>query len=139
MKITLPTKKGNPNTNPEIEFDQIVVVGANGSGKTRFGSYIEENNSSKTHRISAQKSLTMPNFVATKSKEIAENEFLYGGWSDTNKDYFKRQGWKDSRWGGKLSTFLLNDYEKLMVLLHTEEFEQSLNYKELEVLNQLQS
>jgi len=130
MKITLPTKKGNPNTNPEIEFDQIVIVGANGSGKTRFGSYIEEHNSSKTHRISAQKSLTMPNFVSTKSQQIAENEFLYGGWMDSSPDYYKTKGWKDSRWGGKLSTFLLNDYEKLMVLLHTEEFEESLNYKE---------
>lgn len=130
MKITLPTKKGNPNTNPEIEFEQIVVVGANGSGKTRFGSNIEEKYSQQTHRISAQKSLSMPSFVTTKSKEIATSEFLYGGWMDRNPSYYKTQGWKDSRWGGKLNTYLLNDYEKLMVLLHTEEFEESLAYKE---------
>ena len=130
MKLTLPTKKGNPNTNPEVEFEQMVVVGANGSGKTRFGSNIEERYSQQTHRISAQKSLTMPNFVATKSKEIATSEFLYGGWDDNNSTYYKTQGWRHSRWGGKLSTYLLNDYEKLMVLLHTEEFEESLKYKD---------
>lgn len=130
MKITLPTKKGVPNSNPIIEFEQLVIIGANGSGKTRLGSKIEENNSTKAHRISAQKSLTMPNFVTTKSKEVAESEFRYGGWMESSPDYFKTQGWKDGRWGGRMNTFLLNDFEKLMVLLHTEEFEQSLEYKE---------
>lgn len=129
MKITLPTKKGNPNSNPELEFEQIVLIGANGSGKTRFGSNIEEKYSKNSHRISAQKSLTMPSFVSTKPKEVATSEFLYGGWAD-NSTYYETSGWKDSRWGGKLNTFLLNDYEKLMVLLHTEEYEESLLYKE---------
>jgi len=97
MKITLPTKKGNPNINPEIEFEQMVVVGASGSGKTRFGSNIEERYSQQVHRISTQKSLTMPNFVATKSKEIATSEFLYGGSMDSDPTYYKNKGWKNSR------------------------------------------
>lgn len=36
MNIKLPTKKGKPNTNPEAAYQQIVVIGANGSGKTRI-------------------------------------------------------------------------------------------------------
>ncbi|RTY78577.1 DUF4435 domain-containing protein [Flavobacterium sp. LS1P28] len=128
MKIQLPLKKGTPNTQPEIEFEQLVIIGANGSGKTRFGANIEERYKKFSHRVSAQKTLSIPNFVSTKSKEVAESEFLYGSW-DKN-DYYKNSGWRDSRWGGNINTFLLNDYEKLMVLLHTEEYESSLNYKE---------
>lgn len=130
MKITLPNKKGNPNTNPEIEFEQIVVVGANGSGKTRFGSNIEERYNAITHRVSAQKSLSLPNYVGTKSKEAAYSEFRYGGWNQDSPEWNRNHGWKSQRWGNNLNTSLLNDYDKLMVLLHTEEYEQSLSYKE---------
>jgi hypothetical protein len=130
MKITLPAKKGNPNTNPEIEFEQIVVVGANGSGKTRFGSNIEERYNNKTHRISAQKSLSLPNYSGTKSKEAAYSEFRYGGWTADNPEWHRNTGWKSQRWNNNLNTSLLNDYDKLMVLLHTLEYEQSLLYKE---------
>ncbi|MGF7141566.1 DUF4435 domain-containing protein [Roseimarinus sediminis] len=130
MKINLPTKKGNQNTNPEIEFDQIVVIGANGSGKTRFGSEIEEKYNDITHRISAQKSLSIPTYVSTKSKEVAYSEFKYGGWNQNNPEWNKTHGWKAQRWNSNLNTSLLNDYDKLMVLLHTEEYEQSLAYKE---------
>lgn len=130
MKIQLPTKKGQPNSNPEIEFNQLVVLGANGSGKTRFGSDIERRYKRETHRVSAQKSLSMPEFVSTKSKEAATSEFLYGGWNKDNPNWNINTGWLMQRWNSNLNTSLLNDYEKLMVLLHTEEYEQSLNYKE---------
>lgn len=130
MEIQLPTKQGQPNSNPTIDFNQLVVIGANGSGKTRFGANIEERYNQITHRVSAQKSLSMPEFVGTKSIEVAESEFRYGGWGKGAEDYFKTSGWLNRRWGDKINTFLLDDYEKLMVLLHTEEYEQSLNYKE---------
>lgn len=41
MKIKLPRKKEH-SENIEIDASKIVVIGANGSGKTRFGSRIEE-------------------------------------------------------------------------------------------------
>jgi ABC-type lipoprotein export system ATPase subunit len=128
MEIQLPTKKGNPNTAPIINFEQLVVVGANGSGKTRFGSDIEKRYSTKTHRISAQKSLSMPFEVSPKSKTKAEMEFQFGYQYD-NMETTVRQKFSN-RWGNKPSTFLLDDYEKLMVLLHTEEYEESLKFKQ---------
>ncbi|HSV75782.1 MAG TPA: DUF4435 domain-containing protein [Bacteroidales bacterium] len=130
MEIQLPTKKGQPNTNPTVEINQLVVIGANGSGKTRFGSNIEQRYNQKTHRVSAQKSLSMPDFVSTKSKEVAEGEFLFGAWDKDNSNYIRTTGWLHFRWGNNLNTFLLNDCEKLMVLLHSEEYEHSLNFKE---------
>lgn len=128
MKIKLPTKKGQQNT--EIDFERLVVIGANGSGKTRFGSFIEEKYNKKTHRISAQKSLSIPEYVSTKSKEAAFYEFKYGGWNKENKNWNENEGWRSQRWSNNLNTSLLNDYDKLMVLLHTEEYEQDLLYKE---------
>lgn len=130
MNITLPLKKGNPNSEPQLDLIKLVVVGANGSGKTRFGSKIEEKYNKITHRVSAQKSLSMPKYVATKSKEAAEAEFRYGGYSPGNNDWNINYGWKTQRWNDNLNTSLLNDFEKLMVLLHTEEYEQALAYKE---------
>jgi ABC-type branched-subunit amino acid transport system ATPase component len=131
MNIQLPTKKGEPNTDPTIEFQQLVLVGANGSGKTRFGSRIEEKYIGQTHRISAQKSLTFPSHVSPTSRERAEIAFTYGNYYDHFKNDSQYPSTKiGNRWGGNLNTSLLNDYDKLLVLLHTEEYEESLSFKE---------
>jgi len=130
MKINLPTKKGTPNSNPEIEFDQLVVIGANGSGKTRFGSYIEEKYSKNVHRISAQKSLSFPKEVSPTSKRRAKTQFLYGTYQETWNEATYISQKTSQRWGNNLSTHLLDDFDKLLVLLHTEEYEESLSYKE---------
>ncbi|QUS62497.1 DUF4435 domain-containing protein [Synechocystis sp. PCC 7338] len=131
MKINLPAKKGTPNTDPEVEFEQLVVVGANGAGKTRFGSRIEQLYPSKTHRISAQKSLTFPSYISPTSRNRAELSFKYGKYFDhfTNETQYYSQK-INSRWSGNFNTSLLNDFDKLLVLLHTEEYEDSLSYKE---------
>lgn len=131
MEICLPTKKGTPNTDPSLEFEQLIIVGANGAGKTRFGSRIEELYPGKTHRISAQKSLTFPSHVSTTSRDRAETAFKFGGYHDyfrSESEYYRQK--IHDRWGGNMNTSLLNDFDKLLVLLHTEEYEDSLSYKE---------
>ncbi|PKP45684.1 MAG: AAA family ATPase [Bacteroidetes bacterium HGW-Bacteroidetes-11] len=135
MKIQLPTKKGSPNTRPELEFTRIVVVGANGSGKTRFGAKIEEDNHLITHRISAQKSLSIPKLVRPTSIDVARTEFFVGSKHPDKEvnnglDYKKR-----NRWGNNFSTHLLDDFEKLLVLLHTEEYETLSDSKEQNILS----
>ncbi|MDJ1473759.1 DUF4435 domain-containing protein [Xanthocytophaga flava] len=130
MEIQLPTKKGNPNIDLILDFNQLVIVGANGAGKTRFGSRIEEAYLGQTHRISAQKSLSMPREVSPKSKERAEKEFYYGTYYESYNEQTYIYQKKGSRWGDNFNTFLLNDFDKLLTLLHTEEYEDSLNYKE---------
>ena len=70
----------------------IVLIGANGSGKTRMSIWIDENNPEiYIHRISAQKSLNMPPMVSPTELEIAEEMFLYGN-TNANKDWFKTVG-----------------------------------------------
>lgn len=135
MKINLPTKKGTPNSNPELELDQLVVIGANGSGKTRFGAKIEEDNHLKTHRISAQKSLTMPKLVRPTALDVAKNDFFIGS-NHPRQDVNESLDYKrNNRWGSNINTHLLNDFEKLLVLLHTEEYESLSDSKEKKILS----
>jgi ABC-type dipeptide/oligopeptide/nickel transport system ATPase component len=128
MNITLPIKL-NSTGQVTIEAKSFVIVGANGSGKTRFGTDIENRYNQQTHRISAQKSLSMPNEVSPKSKLRAESEFLYGYFDEHNPSNLIRYK-HSSRWGQNPNTYLLNDFDKLMVLLHTEEYEESIKFKE---------
>ncbi len=60
-KIQLPNKTG-AGANEIIQSENnIVIIGANGAGKTRLGSWIETNfqNQVSVHRISAQRALTV--------------------------------------------------------------------------------
>jgi hypothetical protein len=108
----------------------VVIVGANGSGKTRLGAWIEfrSTQAPTVHRISAQKSLAMPAMSTTSSMAAAEADLLYGYAEavPANGQAYK-QG---NRWGGKPETILLNDYQKLMVYLFSEEFEKSTAFRQ---------
>ena len=108
----------------------ITIVGANGSGKTRMSVWIEQNNTDKNvHRISAQKSLNMPENVQPSSMDKANDEFLYGVTND-NESWKKTHGKNSNRWHSKPEVFLLNDFDKLMQLLFTEDYQKSREYRE---------
>ncbi|HCC08032.1 MAG TPA: AAA family ATPase [Clostridiales bacterium] len=127
MELKLPN-----NLNGEriiVEKNNLIVLGANGSGKTRFGAWIENTYFQYVHRISAQKSLQMPQYVSPKSKESAENEFLYG-MSHNDAQWLMTAGKKNSRWQQNENVSMLNDYTQLMTLLHTEEYEKSIEFKD---------
>ncbi|MFZ3143508.1 DUF4435 domain-containing protein [Psychrobacter glacincola] len=124
--LNLPRKN---NETEAIECPQsLVLIGANGSGKTRLGTWIEMDSSQKgkVHRISAQKSLTMPDNVMPKSIELAENELLHGHKDSNISNYTAYK--KGYRWGNLPATFLLNDFDKLMVYLFSEFTDESAKY-----------
>ena len=113
------------NNDESIEATQsILFVGANGSGKTRLGTWIEINSPQKhlVHRISAQKSLSLPDSTTPQSIEQAEKDLLFGnpGWTYQNKA---------SKWQNKPATAFLNDYQKLMVYLFSDETEENAKFK----------
>lgn len=108
----------------------IVLLGANGAGKTRMSVWIEDNNSElKVHRISAQKSLDMPEYVSPTELGKAKDNFWYGTTND-NREWLETYGKKINRWGNKPEIHMLNDYQQLMELLMTENFEKSIEYRE---------
>lgn len=121
MPISLPSKLPD---GPLIEAphpSRTVLIGANGSGKTRFGIWLEEHNQNQmpVHRIGAQKALSIPDYAEVKNLEQAEKELYYGR-SDEHASAARKI---HDRWGGSPATHLLNDYNRLLALLFAKENE----------------
>ena len=95
MKIKIPNLQGKENYIEDKS--SIILIGANGAGKTRMSVWIDENNPEiNIHRISAQKSLNLPKMVRPTEIQAAEEEFLYGTTAE-NKDWLVRYAKKGSR------------------------------------------
>lgn len=121
-KLILPRANGATEV---IETTQsLLFIGANGAGKTRLGTWIEIQSPQRelVHRISAQKSLSMPDSTTPVSIEIAERSLLFGNekWNHQHKMH---------KWSQKPATTLLSDYEKLMVYLFSDETEANAKFK----------
>lgn len=103
----------------------VVIIGANGTGKTRLGTWLDLKSPvwKKSLRISAQKSLTMPASVQPLSIDEAHSSLMYG-YSNGDVDHKIV-----SRWDNKKSaTHFLNDFDKLMVYLFSEEIDENAKY-----------
>lgn len=131
--LTLPlSAKKDFFVEPEVQTESsIVVIGANGAGKTRLGSWIEFNSDKKelVHRISAQKSLAMPTSVSPVSLNQAEALLRYGHYDKSRADLSIYK--VNQRWGKSPETHLLNDFEKLLVWLYSENYESLLEFSNL--------
>jgi energy-coupling factor transporter ATP-binding protein EcfA2 len=113
------------STTESVETNQsVLLIGANGAGKTRLGSWIEITSPQKelVHRISAQKSLALPDSTTPQSIEQAEKDLLFGNpqWNYQNKT---------NKWSKKPATTFMNDFQKLMVYLFSDETEENAKFK----------
>ena len=95
-----------------LSNQSFVIIGANGSGKSRLGKYIEDNTSDgNSYRISAQRALTIPDFVSLKSFEEASDLLLYG---TTNKNTIEQKN-KGFKWGWDgYENKLIDDFDNLL-------------------------
>lgn len=115
--ISLPACAERPSpANTLTTRGPLVIVGANGAGKSRLATWLEKQAPQYRHRVSAQRSLRFPDDLRGSTIEMAENEFLYG-----NKDYsIKQAGNKFGFRYGSKHDVLLNDFQKLVTLLFSE-------------------
>lgn len=105
----------------EISSQQsFVIIGANGSGKSHLGAWIERSNNNVL-RISAQRALTIPQVIDIKGSNSAWNTILYG--NPTHKD--KEYKW---HWGQDTST-LVDDYTSVLSLVFSTESQELRNFK----------
>lgn len=113
--IIVPNKTGQGENETIRSENNIVIVGANGAGKTRLGAWIEANmqNNLTVHRISAQRALNIPEFAVVKNLEQAE-KLLFYGLENEGAQVAHKHG---HRWGNNPETFLLNDFDKLLSTL----------------------
>lgn len=123
MKIDLimPNSAGM-NQNEIIKLENnMVLIGANGAGKSKLGAWIEQNmqNQVIVHRIGAHKALNIPEFAQLKNLEQAEKDLLWG----RNDEHASVNRKVTDRWGSNPTTFLLNDFDKLLSLLFAKTIE----------------
>jgi hypothetical protein len=89
-----------------------IVVGANGSGKTRLGVLLENQIAPQSvQRIAAQKSLTLRDDLSMISLERADRSLRFGAPDGSHGHKMP------SRWGNKPATHFLNDFDALQQAL----------------------
>jgi Protein of unknown function (DUF4435)/AAA domain, putative AbiEii toxin, Type IV TA system len=120
-----PTAKFPSGHNLPLRDRVLVVIGANGSGKTRFGAWLDSQNVSLHHRVSAHRSLSFPEKVQPTDLDVAERNLLIGHQEKTNLAHYRLHG----RWQNKPEIALLNDFEPLVTVMVSESFVVSDTYR----------
>lgn len=123
-EITLPRGQ-------KIEIEQgLVIVGANGTGKTRLGAWIDNNSPEKNLvlRISAQKLLSIPDDIRPMDLDKSLSDLLCGYQNATLEQFGNYK--IGHKWQNKPAITLQNDYTKLLTYLFSEENEVSRKYRE---------
>jgi hypothetical protein len=112
-----PRRKGEPA--PQLQdVRSLVIVGANGTGKTRMAAWIENNAGEKAHRIAAQRSLVMKANVTPRPLELAQFRLYFGL---DNENFSDKSILKNGhRWRGDPAVNPLDDFEEVLILLHAE-------------------
>lgn len=119
QSITIPIDKVQTTVYSEQHF---VIVGANGSGKSHLGAWIEKQNiNGCVLRISAQRALSIPENITIKSEESAWNKIYYGIEDQQNKGY----KWN---WGKEYTTKLVNDYDSVLSGIFARQNKENASY-----------
>lgn len=110
----LPDENGN-KTEHGTTSNAVIIIGANGSGKSKLGAWIEQNDFENVHRIGAQRNLNFNENIPLKSYSQAEDLVFYGTADSTN-------GWKSQkgyRWnyGKSYTTTMMSDFEDVLAAL----------------------
>ncbi len=108
----LPDEHGSAQ-NHETNSNSVIIIGANGSGKSKLGAWIEKQSFEKVHRISGQRDLNFSKNISLKSHFEAENLVFWGrAWASLEKF---------DRWNSAITdhytTTLLHDYEDVLAAL----------------------
>lgn len=103
----------------------LVVIGANGSGKTRFGAWLDSQDPKLHHRVSAHRSLVFPERVQPMDFLEAESRLFTGHTGRENPAHYRQH----HRWQNRPATALLDDFEPLVTLMVSESFTVSDQYR----------
>lgn len=112
-KIFIPDASGEKRIIESMQ--SFVIVGANGSGKSHLGAWIEKNNNNVL-RISAQRALSIPDVINIKDKDASWNRIYFGHETTLNRNI----KWQH----GKETSTLISDYESVLSMLFSEDYSQ---------------
>ncbi len=123
-KYFLPDTNG-AKLEKETENNSLIIIGANGSGKTHLGVWIEKSDFSMTYRIGAQRSLKFGKYINQKSYEQSTQELLYGNTTYKN-NHDNKYDWDGTK--ANYITTLQNDYETVLSAILALQTNQQANY-----------
>lgn len=95
------------------DSNAVIIIGANGAGKSKLGAWIEQQSMEDVHRIGAQRNLNFKENVPLKSYSQAEDFVLYGS-DDKSTQKTKSQRWN---WGKSYTTKLMDDFDNVLAAL----------------------
>ena len=115
--VNIP-RKDNSNLELTLETGKTtIIIGANGSGKTRLAVYLEEQLGERAHRIAAHRALKLNPDVNKIPESKAKKYLTYGDAWDDISIYHRAS----RRWEGKAPTSLLNDFDYLLQYLFAQQ------------------
>ncbi len=114
------------------DSNAVIIIGANGSGKSKLGAWIERQDLQNVHRIGAQRNLNFQENIPLKSYSQAEDFVFYG--TDDKRFHQKEQRWN---WGAGYTTKLLDDFNNVLAALIA--LQNNDNAKYVEICKAIQS
>lgn len=108
----LPDENGNKQTH-STNRNSVIIIGANGSGKSKLGAWIERQDMKNVHRIGAQRDINLEENIPLKNYREAVDSFLFGTPIEAHQES------KIFRWGEDKynTTKLLNDFNDVVAAL----------------------
>ena len=124
-KYKLPTINGEIDENT-TNYNSLIIIGANGSGKSKLGAWIEDQDPENVHRIGAQRNLNFQQNIPLTNYDDAKNRIFYG----TNDENNVKNHNKGSRWNWEKSntTMLLEDFDVVLAALIAMHNNETNNY-----------
>lgn len=112
-EFMLPSKESD-SISYKTDTNSIIIIGANGSGKSRIGYWLEKVNPEKVHRIVAQRSLCFEKYITQKSYKQSYNLLTYGS---ENEDitHDRKYKWVKSEHNFTMASD--NDFDTVLSLL----------------------
>lgn len=111
-KYYLPNADGKKSVR-ETDKQALIIIGANGSGKSHLGAWMEKQAMDDIHRIGAQRNLNFNDNISLKTYSSAE-DFVFYGTNDPGQKAGKGGRWN---WGRQYTTKLIDDYENVLAAL----------------------
>ncbi|MBO4562773.1 MAG: DUF4435 domain-containing protein [Clostridia bacterium] len=115
FKYWLPDEQGN-KIEKTTDSNAVIIIGANGSGKSKLGAWIERKDMNSVHRIGAQRKLSFPENIPLMTYSQASNLVYYG----IDDKSFMQRGSKVYRWGGNdadYTTRMIEDIDNVFAEL----------------------
>ena len=109
-KYWLPDESGHKEEYT-TQNNAVIIIGANGAGKSKLGAWIERQNFTNVHRVGAQRNLNFNEHIQLRSYSEAENWLFYGNGESKDPSKGQRWGW------GHYTTKLMDDFDHVLSTL----------------------